>query len=258
VARGDATSAVIAAREVAGALTLYAGRVLKLRVTYHRAADFAADDEAQFCKGGLLVRVPPPADLELFSEVALEIVRGAARATLRAQVVQTAPHGIAVMFDRAALAALAAGTANRDADPVHEIVDAATETATATTTSGPNIAKRIQQALHGNRDERTAILRDLNKQLHGYVLRNPQLGLDEVLALAKMSTMSGDILAQVAARADWIARPEIALALIRNPKTPTAAAIKLLDRVNPADLRQLAKDTQTRTPIQQAARKKII
>jgi hypothetical protein len=231
---------------------------LKLRVTYHRAADLAADDASQFSKGGLLVRVAPPPELALFDAVTLEIVAGGGRATLAAQVVQTAPDAIAVMFDRAGLDALVSGAGADvlDADPEHELVD---ETAsTAARGGGAGLAKRIQQALHGNKDERAAVMRDFNKQMHVYVLKNPQLGADEVLAIAKMATVGADLLAQIAARRDCASRPDIAIALVRNPKTPTGVAVKLLDYVGNADLRQLAKDARTRTPIQQAARKKIV
>jgi hypothetical protein len=73
-----------------------------------------------------------------------------------------------------------------------------------------------------------------------------------------MATMSADVLSQIAAQKEWASRPEIALALVRNPKTPAGVAVKLLDYVSVAELRQLAKDARTRTPIQQAARKKIV
>jgi hypothetical protein len=65
-------------------------------------------------------------------------------------------------------------------------------------------------------------------------------------------------LKQIADRREWAQRPEIAIALVRNPKTPVGVAIKMLDHVTAGDLRQLAKDTNTRTPIQHAARRKVI
>jgi len=101
-------------------------------------------------------------------------------------------------------------------------------------------------------------MRDVNKMLHPYVLRNPGLGIDEVLAIAKLNTVAPDLLATIAERREWAQRPDIAIALVRNPKTPTPTAVRLLDYVAPADLRQLAKDTRTRPAVQQAARKKVI
>ena len=94
--------------------------------------------------------------------------------------------------------------------------------------------------------------------LHPYVLRNPGLGLDEVLALVKMTTVAPELLKQVSDRKEWAQRPDIAIALVRNPKVPTPTAVRLLDFVSPGDLRQLAKDNRTRPAVQQAARKKVI
>jgi hypothetical protein len=216
---------------------------VRLRVTYQRAADLAADDAEQFQKGGLLVHTAPEPGLELFQTVTLELSGFGQTVELPAQVVQTTESSVAVMFDRRL---------------VQPLLDAANGAPQTTPPGGASHAKRIQVALHGNRDERATIMRDTNKQLHGFVLKNPQLGADEVLAFAKMSTLGADVLAQIAARRDWAARPDIAIALIRNPKLPVGAAIKLLDYVTAADLRQLAKDTRTRAPIQQAARKKIL
>jgi len=117
---------------------------------------------------------------------------------------------------------------------------------------------RIQQALKGTRDERAAILRDMNsKAVHQYVLRNPGLQLDEVTAMAKNATFSSEFLNAIAERQEWASRPEIALALVRNPKTPIPVAVRLLASVSANDLRQLAKDGHTRAPIQQAARKRL-
>ncbi|MCC6996822.1 MAG: hypothetical protein IT370_19580 [Deltaproteobacteria bacterium] len=124
--------------------------------------------------------------------------------------------------------------------------------------AGANNTKKMHLAMHGSKDERAAILRDLNKQLHPLVLRNPNLQLDEVVAMAKMTTVSPEVLKGIADRREWSQRPEIALALVRNPKTPTLIAVKLLAWVSNAELRQLAKDTRTRPQVQQAARKKLL
>src|SRR5262249_4944778 len=102
------------------------------------------------------------------------------------------------------------------------------------------------------------IMRDVNKLLHPYVLRNAGLGLDEVLSIAKMTSVAPDLLGTIADRRDWSQRPDIALALVRNPKTPTPAAIRLLENVTATDLRQLAKDSHTKPAVQQAARKRLL
>ena len=118
--------------------------------------------------------------------------------------------------------------------------------------------EKIQQALKGDRDARMAVLRGPNRTLHVHVLRNPGLTLDEIAQIARMTTVSVDVLRQIAERREWGHRPEIAIQLVRNPTVPPPVAIALLDHVSVVELRQLAKDTRTREPIQKAARRKVL
>jgi hypothetical protein len=118
--------------------------------------------------------------------------------------------------------------------------------------------EKIQLALHGGKTERAALLRETNKTIHGYVLRNPNIGIDEVGQLARNALVAPDVLALIAGRKEWVARPEIAAALIRNPKTPVPLAIQMIAHVAPAELRQLAKSGALRAPVLAAVRKKVI
>lgn len=235
---------------------------MRVRVSWHRAEDFGVDYDSQLARGGLLVRVEPPGLLQ-FSTVSLELVAPDATAlTLDAQVVQVFPGvGVALMFSAApelgVFAAAARSAGGRDRDTEHVFLDDAELEAEQALAKHTPTASRIGAALRGSRDERTAIMRENVPALHGHVLRNPGLQLDEVVAIAKSRTVSSQILQQIADKREWAQRPEIAIALVRNPKTPVGAAIKLIDHVTPSELRMLAKDAHTRAPIQRAARRKL-
>ena len=73
-----------------------------------------------------------------------------------------------------------------------------------------------------------------------------------------MTDVSPDLLLALANRREWASRPEVAVALARNPKLPPMIAVRLLEYVSAQDLRFLAKDPHARPPIQQAARKKVL
>jgi hypothetical protein len=118
-------------------------------------------------------------------------------------------------------------------------------------------SEKIQKALHGTRDERNAILRDRDRTLHPFVLKNPQLDADDVLAIAKNAQMTSDLLKQIGERRDWLQRPAIALALARNPRTPPELAMRALDHVPLDALRQIAKGGVL-PHVTQAARKKLL
>lgn len=263
---------------------------MRLRVTYARAADFAADHRDQIARGGLLVRVAPTPPPERGAEVELELVTPVGSVRLAVQVIQVLTGaGVAVAVDPSRLAGLAravaaAGGAGPGHEPRHEIVDVADgdphmgeapaddpedeaagpgDASDARGTVRPGaasaaLARKVQLALHGDKNQRTAILRENNRMLHGYVIRNAQIQLDEVVTIARMTTTSTDVLTFIAGRREWAERSEVAAALVRNPRTPVPMAIRLLDHVSPTELRQLAKQQSLREAIQRVARKKVI
>ncbi len=262
---------------------------MKLRVTYERPQDVIRDHDQQFARGGLLVQVAPPPNLEQRSAIELEIVTSTGAAVLTGEALQVFPGvGVAVGFDPAspALKALvysarsAAPAASADgAPPHHSLVVAGAEspkppTSTSVKTAEPStaptgdpktriksasIAEKMRIAQHGTKDERAVIMRDPAAQnLHRFVIRNPHLQLDEVCQIARMATTTGEIFTYIASQPDWARRPEVALALVRNPKVPVSLAVKMLNHIPAADIRQLAKAPNVRDAIQRAARRKIM
>jgi hypothetical protein len=128
----------------------------------------------------------------------------------------------------------------------------------ATPADGSSRAEKIQKALHGTRDERNAIMRDRDRTLHPFVLRNPQLNADDVVTIAKNAQVTPDLLKQIGERKEWVQLPAIALALARNPKTPPELAVRVLDHIPVEALRQMAKGVGVLPHVCQAARKKIL
>ena len=118
--------------------------------------------------------------------------------------------------------------------------------------------EKVQKALHGTRDERNTILRDHDRTLHAFVLKNPQLDADDLVAIARNAQLAGDLLQQVGDRKEWLQRPAIALALARNPKTPPELAVRALEHVPLEAVRQLAKGAGALPHVQAAARKRLL
>ncbi len=247
---------------------------MRLRASFATPAQLVLAHDQEITRGGLFVRGEVPAEAQLFADCELEIAAGGRTVVAHAQVVQMAPGvGVAVTFAASApgLAELVATARVLGAEPWPDEASVAPSAPTRPAVAAPNpaqspaarirdatVPEKIQIALHGTRDERQLILRDTNRLVHAYLLKNPNLQLDEVVAMARMSTVSTDLLKQICDRREWISRPEIALALVRNPVVPVPMALRALEHVTPADLRQLAKDTKTRPAIQSAARRKVV
>lgn len=235
-----------------------------LRITY-RSLDDVRADLAHMAHGGVMVKDPQAGELALDAAVALELaLPDGTVVAANVRVLHVFPGvGAAVTVTPEIVEAL-----RRHADagaPPRRLGSEPAAPATRTRSSlalqdisALSHAEKIQLALHGNRDQRNAILRDTNRTLHGFVLRNPQLDAEDVLAIAKNAQMSPQVLEQIAGRKEWLARPQIALALARNPKTPAEVAIRALDHISVDALRQLAKGTGALPHVVQAARKKVL
>jgi hypothetical protein len=272
------------------------GPQVAFRVTYARYGELRDDLTQQMARGGLLVKVDDASDLTLDTPVCLTLILPDGTALQRhTQVLQVlAGLGVAVrvppeLIDEARRAA--GGADAPSAGPArHERVDPhvphaphaphaphtphaphaphAPPAASASTsapppsapprTEGPSRSEKIQKALHGTRDERNAILRDRDRTLHPFVLKNPQLDADDVVTIAKNAQVTPELLGQLGERKDWVQRPAIALALARNPRTPPALAVRALAHVSVEALRQLAKGTGVLPHVAQAARKKLL
>ncbi len=252
------------------------------RVTYERYGELQNDVTQQMARGGLLVRVTDATQLAFDAPVALELVLPDG-ATLRCEskvLQQLAGHGVAVTVGpelveqaRAAGGSDAPGAvaarheridpgAEQGAEHAHESDRPPSASARppvgGQALDGLTNAQKIHMAMHGTRDERNAILRDRNRTLHPFVLKNPQLGADDVLEICKNAQIAAEMLKQVATHKEWFQRPAIALALARNPKTPPALAVRALDHVSDDALRMMAKGTGVLPHVAQAARKKVI
>ncbi|MFO0760843.1 MAG: hypothetical protein U0359_30480 [Byssovorax sp.] len=249
--------------------------MITLRATYGKSIDLRRAIDQEIGRGALLVKVPPPEGLEFRAKVWLQIVApSGAWVDLESEVMSLLPGvGVAVTVPAGRVGevrALLTGEADPEdaGDPVHEVVpeeaeeEAPAAQPAARTTSATNEAAgasdRIRLALHGTREDRAAILRDKNRTLHAFVLKNPSVGLDEVTAWAKNPQMNADFLKLIGERKEWLSRPAIALALARNPKTPGDLAVRALDHVPQDGLRQIAKGIGAPPHVVQAARKKVI
>jgi len=236
-------------------------------VTY-QATDELLRDADQFARGGFLVKVSVPEGLELYLPCTLEIRSPVGQVEVTGQVVQMFPGtGIAVAFAAAQVEALvdaAHRAPSAGAAAMHEIIgdeSKSSEEPAATPSpdaDGESRADKIHRARYGNKDERMRIIRSHERYLHRFVVQNPTLGLDEVVAIAKSATVGPDILKFIADRREWAQRPEVAIALVRNAKTPIPIAIQSLRYIKNSELRQIAKTESVRRPIVSAARKMVM
>jgi hypothetical protein len=115
--------------------------------------------------------------------------------------------------------------------------------------------KRIKLAFKGTREQRSQLIRDSNKLVSAAVLSSPKLTETEVVAFAKMANVAEDVLRIIAANRTWTKNYGVVLGLARNPKTPPAISMQIVQRLNERDLKMLSVDRNVPEAVRLAARK---
>jgi hypothetical protein len=117
--------------------------------------------------------------------------------------------------------------------------------------------EKMQLAMHGDRAARLVLMKDTNKAVHTFIIQNPKITIDEVRYFAAYRQANPDALKLLSEHREWMQNPGVVSALVGNPKTPAPIAVKLLDRLPPAELRRLAKSDGVPRAVQLAARRKV-
>ena len=76
-----------------------------------------------------------------------------------------------------------------------------------------------------------------------YLIKNPRITTEEVLRIARMTSISAAVADQIAKTTQWSSNQEIGSAIVNNPRTPTPLALKLLSTLPEPEIRHIAKST---------------
>lgn len=141
---------------------------------------------------------------------------------------------------------------NTDVPDVPEQED---ERAESQVLSSLPIVERVKLAMKGTRSQRAQLIRDSNKLVAAAVLSSPKLTETEIEAFAKMANVTEEVLRTIAMNRTWTKNYGVIAGLTRNPKTPPAIAMQLLQRLNERDLKMLAVDRNVPDAVRLAARR---
>ena len=119
------------------------------------------------------------------------------------------------------------------------------------------VSDRVKAAMKGSREERAILIRDPNKLVSVAVLSSPKVNESEIENYAKMANVSDEVLRIIGNTRAWVKNYGIVSALARNPKTPVAIALNLVQRLNDRDLKMIATDRNAQEPLKVAVRKRI-
>ena len=104
------------------------------------------------------------------------------------------------------------------------------------------VPMRLKVARGAPKDLRNVLVRDKNTQVAVAVITSNPLPDSEVEQIASNRQVSEEVIAEIAKKREWIQKYAIVKALVKNPKTYPAMAVKFVPRMSMRDLRELARD----------------
>lgn len=119
------------------------------------------------------------------------------------------------------------------------------------------IPQKIKLAMFGNGVCRGILIRDSNKMISSFVLKNPRLNQREIEDYAKNAYLGDHILRAIADNSAWMRTYSVRVNLVSNPKTPGDISLKWLRHLNLPELRRLAKSKSVPQIVSVNARKRV-
>lgn len=115
------------------------------------------------------------------------------------------------------------------------------------------VKDRIKLGMKGDREARAILIRDANKVVAQAVIHNPRVTDQEVEGIAAMRTVSDEVLRLIALNRAWTRSYPVIHNLARNPRTPIATAIGLLNRIQSKDLKTLSQNRNVSDAVRRQA-----
>ena len=104
------------------------------------------------------------------------------------------------------------------------------------------VKDRMRLAMKGDREARNILIRDPNRLVCTAVANNARITEQEIEMIATMRTVPEDILRQIATHRQWQRSYTIMHNLVKNPRTPLANSMTIMNKMQARDLMALSKN----------------
>lgn len=226
-------------------------------VEFESVDELRAEHQANLSVGGLLLKTSEPPALHSALQLTLR-GPGGDEMTVPATVVAPMLDGVAIAFEPKGdelLQQLLPKNAEESAadempgqdrrQPLNERLREMTRT------------QKIIFATKADRTERALLLQDNDPQVLSSLLKNPRITIDEVVRVAKSSFLGYQTAELIVKTGQFMASVDVRIALIHNPKTPPAFALRILPTLPESEIRNIARGAATSMAIKQAALKRL-
>lgn len=119
------------------------------------------------------------------------------------------------------------------------------------------VSQKIQLAFRGNKEVRSILIRDGNKNISLSVIENPKITETEIEHIAQSRNVSEDILRTIAKNREWIKIYSVVNSLVNNPKTPVGVSLSLINVLKNRELQSIEKSKGIASVLRTSAKRLI-
>ena len=120
------------------------------------------------------------------------------------------------------------------------------------------VPDKIKLAMTGDKEARSILIKDSNKQVQEAVLDSPRISDMEIVAVANSRNVPDEILRKIAVNRQWMKNYQVRLGLVNNPKTPLPMGLKIIGTLMLADLKRLSKNKGVSNVLSSAAQRFVM
>jgi len=120
------------------------------------------------------------------------------------------------------------------------------------------IGEKIKLAYVGSKEERRVLVGDTNKLIGIAVLKSRAISINEIENFASMRNLDEELYRRIANSREWMRKPAVVLALVRNPRVPLDISLPLLKRLATRELRGVFRDRNLAPVLKNSARKLLV
>jgi hypothetical protein len=121
--------------------------------------------------------------------------------------------------------------------------------------SAMGIPGKMKLALFGNSVCRALLIRDTNKMIQQFVIKNPKLALKEIEEFSRNQHLSDFVLRSIGDSKIWMKSNVVKYNLVTNAKTPQDIALKWLKYLQSNEIKKIAKSKNVPQLISTQAKK---
>lgn len=218
-------------------------------VEFESEEELRAEYASNLSSGGL--RLPSTERVALFTAVSLTFrLANRGEASARATVVAHLPAALALAIE---------GSPGPLLEALLVIPEEPVETG--------NVWDRLRALSHteklllaskAERSERAILVQDSDPQVLYYLLKNPRIGAEEVARVAKSAHLSFQAAELIVKTPQWMSSVEVKLALVHNPRTPSAMALRILPTLPQSEVARIARGAAVSQALKQGALKLLV